>query len=355
MYTSRAIRNKNYVADILSVWKQYIPTITPYYSIKACPDPYLLEHLSKYDMTIGFEYVSKNELCLVEKYSNPVIFSNPVKHMTDIEYSRDAGKHTYIIDSIEEFIKIKECDAEANYIIRIQGYDSYSDIQFNSKFGANLAEFIQLLDRMWQEGHTKSFYGISYHIGSKCNNMVAHLITLQSIFEEYLPILQRYNIPLSMIDIGGGFYNVDQLRDIRRILNGMISYCNTHHIQLIAEPGRLFCSGYLDLLTDVISVRKRIRNGRDILYVTINDSIYHTFQGMIYDLQKCNPIVVGSKENEVECTIFGQTCDSMDVICENVWLPEPVVGDILLFENMGAYSVASSYGTFNGFESARVV
>jgi len=39
--------------------------------------------------------------------------------------------------------------------------------------------------------------------------------------------------------------------------------------------------------------------------------------------------------------VFGQTCDSLDLICENVMLPYPTIGDQLLFKNCGAYSLAS--------------
>ena len=47
-------------------------------------------------------------------------------------------------------------------------------------------------------------------------------------------------------------------------------------------------------------------------------------------------------------TIFGPTCDSIDVICRSVLLPELQVGDWLYFTNMGAYTMAAA-SCFNGF------
>lgn len=47
-------------------------------------------------------------------------------------------------------------------------------------------------------------------------------------------------------------------------------------------------------------------------------------------------------------TIFGPTCDSIDVICRSVLLPELKVGDWLYFTNMGAYTMAAA-SSFNGF------
>jgi Pyridoxal-dependent decarboxylase, C-terminal sheet domain len=47
-------------------------------------------------------------------------------------------------------------------------------------------------------------------------------------------------------------------------------------------------------------------------------------------------------------TIFGPTCDSIDVICRSVLLPKLNVGDWLYFTNMGAYTMAAA-SSFNGF------
>jgi len=47
-------------------------------------------------------------------------------------------------------------------------------------------------------------------------------------------------------------------------------------------------------------------------------------------------------------TIFGPTCDSIDVIARSVLLPKLKVGDWLYFQNMGAYTSAAA-STFNGF------
>ncbi len=47
-------------------------------------------------------------------------------------------------------------------------------------------------------------------------------------------------------------------------------------------------------------------------------------------------------------TLWGPTCDSMDKISDALVMPEVFPGDVLVFENMGAYTVAGSC-RFNGF------
>jgi ornithine decarboxylase len=52
--------------------------------------------------------------------------------------------------------------------------------------------------------------------------------------------------------------------------------------------------------------------------------------------------------------VAGPTCDSIDVVNENVSLPELKVGDLIVGRAMGAYTWASATD-FNFFPRARVV
>ena len=53
-------------------------------------------------------------------------------------------------------------------------------------------------------------------------------------------------------------------------------------------------------------------------------------------------------ENLYSSTVFGPTCDSMDVLSRGVLLPKMDIGDWMYFQNMGAYTSAAA-STFNGF------
>ena len=48
-------------------------------------------------------------------------------------------------------------------------------------------------------------------------------------------------------------------------------------------------------------------------------------------------------------TLFGPSCDSIDVVARSVLLPKLTVGDWLYFNNMGAYTSAAA-SSFNGFD-----
>jgi len=118
----------------------------------------------------------------------------------------------------------------------------------------------------------------------------------------------------------------------------------------------------------------------------INDGVYGAFNNLLFDHATVRPrklrdaispnhsIVVSAARREDGCTdaplrairvveeertesaddtlypstVFGPTCDSMDVLSRGVLLPKMDVGDWMYFQNMGAYTMAAA-STFNGF------
>lgn len=52
--------------------------------------------------------------------------------------------------------------------------------------------------------------------------------------------------------------------------------------------------------------------------------------------------------------VWGPTCDSYDIVLKDVQLPELHLGDWMVWEDMGAYSL-SICSTFNGFNIPEVV
>jgi ornithine decarboxylase len=104
------------------------------------------------------------------------------------------------------------------------------------------------------------------------------------------------------------------------------------------------------LITEIIG--KARRDGKIFYYM--NDGVYHTFSGVVYDhwVPNFNSFRRGKKE---VCAVVGPTCDSFDKISLSVQIPGNLkIGDYLYTENIGAYSIASST-RFNGFDGAKII
>jgi ornithine decarboxylase len=54
------------------------------------------------------------------------------------------------------------------------------------------------------------------------------------------------------------------------------------------------------------------------------------------------------------CVLAGPTCDSIDVVAEDLPMPELAIGELLVARQIGAYTIATATD-FNFFPRARVV
>ena len=98
-------------------------------------------------------------------------------------------------------------------------------------------------------------------------------------------------------------------------------------------------------------IGKTVRDGRTCYY--IDDSVYHTFSGIIFD--HCQYHIEAFKKGPTEVSaVFGQTCDGLDTISQSEMLPDLELDDLVYSEDIGAYSNASATW-FNGFPPAKVV
>jgi len=94
-----------------------------------------------------------------------------------------------------------------------------------------------------------------------------------------------------------------------------------------------------------------VRDGKLCYY--INDGVYRTYSGVIFD--DCQyPLKSFKKRPTQLCSVFGPTCDALDTISQAEQLPDMDLGDFVYASNIGGYSAASST-SFNGFPPAQVV
>jgi ornithine decarboxylase len=159
---------------------------------------------------------------------------------------------------------------------------------------------------------------------------------------------------IKILDIGGGFpapYNrhVRPFRELTRVINTEIDRLFAADIQILAEPGRFLVATAATSVARIIG--KAVRDGKRCYY--IDDSVYHTFSGIIFD--HCQYHLKAFRKGKTEiCAVFGQTCDGLDVISQSEQLPDLEIEDLVYSENIGAYSNASAT-QFNGFLPAKVI
>ena len=138
-------------------------------------------------------------------------------------------------------------------------------------------------------------------------------------------------------------------RLLARKINSELERLFPPDIEILAEPGRFLVATAATAVAKVIG--KAIRGDKQCYY--INDGVYHTFSGVIFDHMQYHLKAFKKGPTRI-CSVFGPTCDALDTISLSEDLPDLELDDLVYSENIGAYSHASST-SFNGFAPATVV
>lgn len=402
-----------FIADVGEVYRQYIkwetlfPQVTPFFAIKSNPDPYFLQLLA--ELGTGFDCASKNEIQQVLNNGvdpSRIIYANPCKPMSHIRFAASVNVRKMTFDNADELRKIKACHPTAQVVLRILTDDSKSVCQFGIKFGASLSSAKDLVLLARELG--LDLIGVSFHVGSGCFDAESYCDAIRRARVVFDQATQQGFTP-HLLDIGGGFPGAGtndgsiSLEDISRAVHrSMATYFPEGGIELISEPGRYFVSSALTLACCVTSRRvvprdlgvlenssdSELASGIDaptgnnvdlssspdshpsFMYY-INDGVYGSFNCIMFDHAVITPRVLYSggvftaealyqgrtssiSSLEFESSVWGPTCDSLDVITKRCSLPCLEVGDWLYFPDMGAYTNCAA-SEFNGYAKSRVV
>lgn len=347
---------KNY-AD----FKRHLPNVQAYYAVKANPAPEIVRTL--YRAGASFDVASLPEFMTVYdniKHLPPkeqqdfiwdkIIYANPTKPKETL-LVLDKYKPLVTYDNLNELKKIKEYAPRAGVVLRLRVPNTGSMVELSSKFGCDPGEAVDLVVAAFRMGLTVE--GLSFHVGSQCTNF-QNFVQALNIAAAVMQESRTRGHEIKILDIGGAFpapydRHVKPFSRLARKISAEIQRLFPKDIQIVAEPGRFLVATAATAVARIIG--KAVRDGKTCYY--IDDSVYHTFSGIIFD--HCQYHLQAFKKGKTEiCAVFGQTCDGLDTISHAEELPDLEIDDLVYAKNIGAYSNASSTW-FNGFPPAKVV
>src|SRR3989339_974519 len=345
------------------LFKEHLPRVQAYYAVKANSNPEIIKTL--FEEGASFDVASYNEFMQIYEYIkhfeekdkdfyiwDRIIFSNTIK---DVPTLKKIMKYKPLVtyDNKDELVKIAEhCDT-AGLVLRLKVPDTGSQVEMSSKFGVEPGEAADLIKQAFDAGLVVE--GLSFHVGSQCTNFDNYTRALE-IAAEIFNGARKKGYPLKIVDMGGGFavpYSIDvpKFETLAHIINAECKRLFSEDVELIAEPGRFMVATAATLVSEIIGKAKR--DGKTFYY--INDGVYHTFSGVVYDHWIPNFHAFKESEKNEVCAVVGPTCDSFDKISISQNLPDNLkIGDYLYTLNIGAYSIASST-KFNGFDGAKIL
>lgn len=336
-------------------WKKNLPRVIPYYAIKCNPCPIIIELLDK--LGCCFDCASQQEILQTINLGvkpEKIIFANPCKPVDYIKFSRSNDVDLLVVDSCYELFKIKLYHPEAEILVRIQVDDSKSLCKFNCKFGVELENVKEILET----GKTLdlNIIGVSFHVGSGCEDSHVYWTALSDC-KKVFDIAKSLDIDMKLIDIGGGFPGVSNSKvpfeAMAEAINAGIDeiFSGGEGIKFIAEPGRYFVASSHTLVCSIINKKEKINKetGEKLITYYLSDGVYKTFSNTIFDYAKPTFIPFNERnEKTYQSILYGESCDSLDIICRDCQLPSLAIGESIVVPAMGSYSVSSSCN-FNGF------
>lgn len=333
-----------------------LPQVKHHYALKALPYDQCIRVIGACDGYL--DVASIGEIRLVQDVAPELlsrcIYTHPIKKISDIECAIQAGVTVMVADNPAELEKLLPYAREVKLLLRIAFPNPGARCDLSAKFGATIPEVKSLIARCMAEN--VRLLGCSFHVGSQMPNPDAHVRAIAATREIYDWCCHRFGVQLPVLNIGGGFP-----ARLNHDIPDLPAFCAPIHSALVtyfpdteiwSEPGRCLAADCMASVCQVVG--KKLKNNR--LWYYLDDGVYNTFSGKIYDHADYQHIPV-TDHCEVPLrpsVIAGPTCDSIDVLKEDILLPELSIGDLLFTPQVGAYGWASRT-QFNMLEPVKII
>jgi ornithine decarboxylase len=347
------------VVDCEQVRRQYralraaLPGVDLHYALKPLPHASVVATLR--DEGAFFDLATTGEVELVKAQGiapERCIHTHPIKRDSDIRDALRFGVTTFVADNPDEIRKFVRYRKRAELLLRVCFRSPTAVCDLSKKFGCEPGAVLGLIETARRLG--VRVRGLSFHVGSQATDPSKYIEAIHACTNLIAEALLAGLPSLDVLDIGGGFPvpYTDAVMPIEEFCAPIRAALAKlpKHVRVIAEPGRFIAAPAAIAVSTVMGKAKR--DGRWWYY--LDDGLYGSYSGQLFDHAKY-PVAALRDGGEVfDSVLAGPTCDSIDVIDDNIALPELEVGDLVVGRMMGAYTWASATD-FNFFKRAKVV
>jgi ornithine decarboxylase len=347
------------IVDCERVRRQYrglakaLPGVELHYALKPLPHPAVVRTVAALGGCL--DLATTGEVQLVARLGVDMarcIHTHPIKRDIDIRNALAAGVRVFVADNPDEVRKFRRYRADCGLLLRVSFRSPGAVSDLSRKFGCDPEAALELARLAAKLGIVVR--GFSFHVGSQAPDPMKHVEAIEACTRLIRAARKEKLGRFDVLDIGGGFpidydHRVTDIgrfcAPIRKALAGV-----PKNVRVIAEPGRYIVG---PAAIGVASVMGRAeREGHWWYY--LDDGLYGSWNGQIFDHARYPIESLKGGEDLKPSVLAGPTCDSIDVIAENLLLPKLKPGDIVIGRAMGAYTWAAA-SEFNFFPRATVV
>ncbi len=347
------------IIDCQRVREQYrklqkaLPGVDLHYALKPLPHPAVVETIV--ELGGWLDLATTGETQLVTRLGiDPArcIHTHPIKRDIDIRNSLHMGVKIFVADNPDEVRKFEAYRGQCELLLRVSFRSPGAVCDLSRKFGCDPEDLLDLARLARKLGI--EVRGLSFHVGSQAATPSKHVEAIE-VCTRLMAQARREKLgKFDTLDIGGGYpieYGQKVVEigrfcaPIRAALGKLPA-----RVRVIAEPGR-YISGPAAI--GVASVMGRAKREGHWWYY-LDDGVYGSYSGQMFDHAKYPVESLKEGGEKFPSVLAGPTCDSIDVIAENLMLPALKAGDLIVGRAMGAYTWASA-SEFNFFPKATVV
>ncbi len=296
------------------------------------------EHVDKYEICSEGEFDICNKLNINH---NKMVISGVNK---DEEYVKklisnyDIGRYT--IESMMHYEYLskysKKYNKKINVLIRLTS---------GNQFGVSEEDFEYII-----KNYDKKYInicGIEYFSGTQKHSIKRIEKEINYINEFVSKIKNEYDFTLDEVEYGPGlpvmYYQGDEFdeEEYFKELNDLIKSINAKTV--LIESGRSIVASSGKYVTSVVDLKKNQNGNFAIVDGGINHIVYY---GSTLSMKTpCFDLISNGKESDVY-NIFGSLCTTNDVLLKNVNINKLSIGDIFIFNKVGAYSSTEGISLF---------
>lgn len=341
---------QNNLSSILDAFQSIYPGVSIAYSFKTNYLKAICDQiLDKGQMA---EVVSPHEYDYARTLGFPTnrIVYNGVIPDAEEKFKLAASGGTVNVDNLGEYNALAKMALERNIMIQLGvrvNFDCGNNIV--SRFGVDIdrREFEYIMDAIEKNPFVR-FGGFHTHIGS------SRQISFWGVkAQRMIELAKEYGA--KYIDLGGGMFG--QMPDeLSSQFNGYVGSFECYADVVAGKMAKAFPGGEVALILEpgtalvgnTMKVAAKITNIKmvhDQIYVTMGCCSNHI--GMLCECRDIpatvfqNPAIPNENRISVDATLCGDTCLEFDYIKKH-FKGEVAPGDVIVFENCGAYSISAS-------------
>jgi len=333
--------------------RKALPRVDLHYALKPMPHPAVVETV----LAEGghLDLATTGEVQLARRLGvDPArcIHTHPIKRPEDIANALQFGLRLFVADNPDEVRKFAHLADRAELLLRVSFRNPGAMVDLSRKFGCDPEDLLALARLAADLG--VNVRGLSFHVGSQVRDAAKHVQAVRACMKLMAAARRERLGAFDTLDIGGGFPidYAQPVQDIGRFcapLRAALAQL-PRRLRVIAEPGRYIVG---PAAIAIASVMGRARREGHWWYY-LDDGLYGAYSGQLFDHARypVEPLREGGER--LPSVLAGPTCDSIDVIAENLMMPQLKVGDLVVGRAMGAYTWACAT-EFNFFPKPAVV